>query len=599
MTDFKDETMAATAYSYLRFSTPEQALGDSERRQIEAAAAWAKSKKLKLDSSHTDRGLSGYKGVNRKKGKLGEFLAKVKSGEIPSGSFLVVEDLDRLSREHPLDSLRLVQELIGHGIIITVLNGEEYSNQTLRSDPSGTKMLGLVFQLGRSSGESRRKSELITKTWEQKRRLALNENRVMTSRTPAWIRTVRKGEKKHFELIKSRVHVLKQIFEWYLNGLGQRAIAKRLNDLKIPNWGDSSGSRIGKKWYYSYIRKLLTNESVTGVFQPHSYVWIDDPANKNERKQVRKQIGAPLKGYYPCAVKKDVFAKVQVALSDKTKKLAGGRINTIVSNLFPGLIWGKLSELSNRHKTDEPENNDSVLIPAKYVWKGTVHGHGRYLVSDTEELNKKRKKRDEIPSVRWPYPAVEMAVLLTLKELNWNEISKVTRADHPKTSELAVLKHERLEINKKCKNIGESIALKPLPTLISMLADLELRRSELTLRITDLQREIDSSHVLTENLSKPLLISKKAFDPTEKDIRLSLRSEIAKRIKRIILTPKQRIEKKEGYRISNPFQFSASIELINGSFRYIRVTINRNRPPEIKSITFKFSSSTHSDPFAD
>ena len=31
----------ATAHSYLRYSTPEQALGDSERRQIEKAQQWA------------------------------------------------------------------------------------------------------------------------------------------------------------------------------------------------------------------------------------------------------------------------------------------------------------------------------------------------------------------------------------------------------------------------------------------------------------------------------------------------------------------------------------------------------------------------------
>jgi DNA invertase Pin-like site-specific DNA recombinase len=41
------------AYSYIRFSTPEQALGDSERRQMEAARDYATANGLQLDESLT------------------------------------------------------------------------------------------------------------------------------------------------------------------------------------------------------------------------------------------------------------------------------------------------------------------------------------------------------------------------------------------------------------------------------------------------------------------------------------------------------------------------------------------------------------------
>src|SRR5215212_1187114 len=39
------------AYSYVRFSTPEQALGDSERRQVEGAQRYAAENNLVLDES--------------------------------------------------------------------------------------------------------------------------------------------------------------------------------------------------------------------------------------------------------------------------------------------------------------------------------------------------------------------------------------------------------------------------------------------------------------------------------------------------------------------------------------------------------------------
>lgn len=75
------------AYSYLRFSTPEQALGDSERRQVEKAEAWAAAKCIPLDKSYADRGKSGFKGTNRKRGALGRFLKQIKAGNIPHGSY--------------------------------------------------------------------------------------------------------------------------------------------------------------------------------------------------------------------------------------------------------------------------------------------------------------------------------------------------------------------------------------------------------------------------------------------------------------------------------------------------------------------------------
>ena len=43
-------SMAPKAYSYRRFSTPEQAKGDSLRRQTEAAQAWAERHSIALDT---------------------------------------------------------------------------------------------------------------------------------------------------------------------------------------------------------------------------------------------------------------------------------------------------------------------------------------------------------------------------------------------------------------------------------------------------------------------------------------------------------------------------------------------------------------------
>ena len=90
------------AHSYLRFSSPQQATGDSIRRQTEAREKWlAAHPGVELDHSlvMTDAGRSAFKRQDWATYALAEFVKHIKSGRVESGSFLLVENLDRLSRE--------------------------------------------------------------------------------------------------------------------------------------------------------------------------------------------------------------------------------------------------------------------------------------------------------------------------------------------------------------------------------------------------------------------------------------------------------------------------------------------------------------------
>ncbi|HEY2247309.1 MAG TPA: recombinase family protein, partial [Bradyrhizobium sp.] len=93
--------MKPKAYSYLRMSTDLQLKGDSRRRQLDASTAYAADHGLDLasDAQLEDIGISAYKGANVKDGALGQFLTAVKAGTVEKDSYLIVESLDRLSRE--------------------------------------------------------------------------------------------------------------------------------------------------------------------------------------------------------------------------------------------------------------------------------------------------------------------------------------------------------------------------------------------------------------------------------------------------------------------------------------------------------------------
>ncbi len=120
------------AYSYVRFSTPEQEKGDSLRRQIQNSEKWATEHGYELDDTIKieDRGLSAHKGDHRKKGNLGKFLDLVTGGKIAPGSVLIVESLDRLSREEVLEALTQFLNIIRAGIhLVTLIDGMEYSER--------------------------------------------------------------------------------------------------------------------------------------------------------------------------------------------------------------------------------------------------------------------------------------------------------------------------------------------------------------------------------------------------------------------------------------------------------------------------------------
>ena len=585
------------AFSYIRFSTPEQSLGDSERRQLDVAEIWAKSKDLTLDTTYTDRGRSGFKGTNRKKGALGIFLKKIAAGDIARGSYLVVEDLDRLSREHPFDSLGLIRKILSAGVIIAVLKHEtyweEYSEENLRADLSGMKMMGLVFELGRASGESARKSTLGTKNWKEKRKHARTEQRAMTKVSPAWIKTEIIGEGRNklrrYEIDTTRAKIVLDIFKRHHSGEGVRAISKHLNDGKVPTWGRGKSQAI--KWHQSYILKILSNPSVLGHYQPHKFETIVDPENPEERIQIRVPAGDPIPNYYPVipGLDLDTFQKVQTKITGR--RLTGGRIGEQISNLFPGLVVGMLPDPSATPPApDEPGPAPTIQVPCRYKNGGANPKAGIYLVADTVAINTKRETADEIKSERWTYADCEYAILKTLEEINWAAVAGEGRT--PEQTALAAvaagLDATANELRFKCENLGKVIAETPLPTIVKQLTKLEAELEIAEAEAATTRKKLDAMETARTGLITPLNIEATAYDPKNREVRLALRAELARRIREIHLIPKTKVPRPDDHgRIPMIFSFQIGIYFVNGISRFIRVTANKGTSPTISAVAFQ------------
>ena len=302
----------AKAYSYIRMSTDAQLQGDSLRRQVERTAKFAEENDLVLDQSLDlhDIGRSAYDGSNVEKGRLGEFLQAVRDGKVEKGSYLVVESLDRLSRQRPRHALRLFLALLDHGInVATLVDRRTY---TPDSGDQMDLMLSIALMV-RAHDESLHKSDRLTAVWSNKRKNA--RSKPMTNRCKAWLRP--RADRSGFDAIPERTDVIKRIFcESADFGIGADAIARRFNKEGLTTFGSSNG------WYKSYILKILMDRAVLGEFQPHRVT-----------TNGREPVGEPLVDYYPKIIDEDLFYRAQTGLG-RRRIGGGGRKGARVSNLF-------------------------------------------------------------------------------------------------------------------------------------------------------------------------------------------------------------------------------------------------------------------------
>lgn len=275
------------AYSYTRFSSAEQAKGDSLRRQTAAAEAWCERKGITLAEPFRDEGVSAFKGKHRFKGALSRFLKLVDDGAIEPGSYLIVESFDRLSREDLKTALGLFLQITGAGVVIvTLIDGMEYGPDCDERD-----LIMTLLSFSRAHNENIHRQHRVKAAWERRRQEHVESGTVYTGKCPSWLRV--REDRKGFDLVPDRAAIVKQIFKMAAAGDGANAITKTLNREGVQTFGRA------KAWGVSYVKKVLTNRSVIGEFTPHL---LDDG------KRVPLD---PIEGYYPKTVSLELFHTVQ------------------------------------------------------------------------------------------------------------------------------------------------------------------------------------------------------------------------------------------------------------------------------------------------
>jgi DNA invertase Pin-like site-specific DNA recombinase len=299
------------AYSYIRFSSVEQAKGDSFRRQTARTEEFCKSHNLILnDTRYADLGVSGWKGKNMETGALGVFLLALKAGKLEKNSVLVVENFDRFSRLKPRKAYEKLAEIIEAGVdVVTLEDGKFHTKATL--DDFATLITSLAI-MQRANEESSRKSSLIGASWAQKRKLAREGKAVLSGHCPSWLRQTADG--KGFEPIPERVKLVHRIVRLVKAGKGKREIARMLDAEKVPTWSRA------KCWRDNYILELVKSRCLLGELH------LQKRKNPN---------GEPVKNYYPAVVDEATWLSIQ----PEKRKVFNAGPQTDVNNLFSGLLF--------------------------------------------------------------------------------------------------------------------------------------------------------------------------------------------------------------------------------------------------------------------
>ena len=369
----------AKAYSYIRMSTPEQLKGDSVRRQLKSTNEYINEMGLELTDIISDHGVSAFKGKNAEFGALSEFLRLAETGLIEKGSYLIVESLDRLTRQNVFEAISLLHKIIRYGInVVTLIDKRIYSAESIEQNQSDLMIASITMM--RSHEESRTKSVRISAVWQNKRNQAKNGG-IIRQKIPSWLRYSNDGNS--FEVLDERAKIIKEIFELCRDGWGAYSITKLLNERGIKTWGKSD------IWQESYIKKLLTNRSLLGEYQPYK-VFNDS--------QLKKRVadGEVLNKYFPSIIDEVLFNEARDS-AQKRRNTGKGRKGYNFPNLFSGIL--KCSHCGSG---------------IRYMDKGPLPKGGQYLRCSKSILTR------QCPANALRYHVVEKILINIIREINFD-----------------------------------------------------------------------------------------------------------------------------------------------------------------------------------
>lgn len=452
------------AYSYIRFSSEQQAKGDSIRRQQELTTLFLERNKhlgLVLDTGLDlrDEGKSAYKGVHATKGALGVFLRMVEDNLIEKGSWLLVENFDRLSRQEPTKALRQFQDLIDADIVVVTLHdGKIFDKEQMNSD-GGISLILSIMMMARANEESKTKGLRVKAAWGNKFD-KISQGVTLTKRVPFWV-----NPDDRTKTIKEKVPVIKQIFKMAADGYGSTSIAKTLNADNIP-----SATGRAKFWSAGTIKKLLKSPNVIGTLVTGD--------------------GAEHAAYYPVVVSESVYQKVvNLNLSSKTARSSGSTIHPL-----SGIVKCAVCGSSAHHVRSHGHKRKDGTRPIKRL---LVCSHS--MMSDYDCSYTARNYDDVLSTVK---ELISSHRYVDAKDLTLKEI----RTLEDRENELSVFFDFPVDAKSMTARAAHKKAVQEMDAVKSKLKELKASRAPLNRKIFETaQDEINAGNDIKNSTMRQLI----------------------------------------------------------------------------------------------
>ena len=311
------EPTKRTCFSYARVSSDIQATADRTGldRQLEKARRVSREKGWRLDEklSIVDAGVSAFKGKNVKDTeKLGALLKAVKEGRIPAGYIMIIEALDRLTRQEIDIALALIMDILRSGLEIYVdRSGRHLTKESLKSP---IDLIVAIVELAAGNEYSAKLGQRVSDAWVVKKQRLAEDGKPYRYRAPGWLKW--NDDKKCYDPIPEQVKKLERVFELANQGIGVRGIAKRMNAEGIHTIGSYCGKKIKSKiWANSTIQKLIHRKAVIG--------W-----NTNVTPPVQM---------FPAVIDEKLYYSARAKVEGHRTNKYYGRSSNKAQNLFTGL----------------------------------------------------------------------------------------------------------------------------------------------------------------------------------------------------------------------------------------------------------------------
>ncbi|MEY3751309.1 MAG: hypothetical protein RLZZ186_1728, partial [Cyanobacteriota bacterium] len=218
------------AFSYQRVSDPKQTRDGRAGldRQADAFNNFCQRHGLIPNADPVvDRGLSAFHGRHRSKGALGAFITAAEGGQVPLGSVLVVEDLDRFSRETASHAEELLLALFKQELALGIVRDDVVVDRARYDADLGLRVM-LLTRRDAAHDYSRKLSGRISDVWQRRQRDWIEHRKPYLGKgsRPEWL----SDDGSRFVEIGRAVDLVQRMFKLCAEeNMGGTQIAEKLN----------------------------------------------------------------------------------------------------------------------------------------------------------------------------------------------------------------------------------------------------------------------------------------------------------------------------------------------------------------------------------